>query len=77
MIVGGESGPGARAAKSDWIREIRDQCLALDVPFFFKQWGGVQKKRHGRTLDGRTWDDMPSFDSPKGKLENRLTAATR
>ena len=47
VIVGGESGPSARAAKPEWIRGIRDRCLALDVPFFFKQWGGVQKKRQG------------------------------
>jgi protein gp37 len=77
VIVGGESGPGARAAKPEWIREIRDCCLPLGVPFFFKQWGGVHKKRQGRTLDGRTWDDMPSFVPPKGKLESRLTAAAR
>jgi len=77
VIVGGESGPSARAAKPEWIRGIRDRCLALDVPFFFKQWGGVQKKRQGRTLDGRTWDDMPSFVPPKGKLESRLAAIAR
>jgi len=77
VIVGGESGPGARAVKPEWIREIRDRCLALGVPFFFKQWGGVQKKRQGRTLDGRTWDEMPSFEPPKGKLERRLAAAAR
>jgi len=77
VIVGGESGPGARAAKPEWIRGIRDQCLALGVPFFFKQWGGVQKKRQGRTLDGRTWNDMPSFVPPKGKLESRLATAAR
>ena len=58
-IVGGESGPGARPVESGWVTEIRDQCLKADVPFFFKQWGGVQKKRTGRTLEGRTWDQMP------------------
>jgi protein gp37 len=58
-IVGGESGPGARSLNSEWITEIRDQCLKAGVPFFFKQWGGVQKKKTGRTLEGRTWDDMP------------------
>lgn len=58
-IVGGESGPGARPIKSEWVTEIRDQCLKSKVPFFFKQWGGVQKKRNGRELDGRTWDEMP------------------
>ena len=59
VIVGGESGPGARPMEADWVREIRDSCLQKHVPFFFKQWGGVFKKRTGRTLDGRTWDQMP------------------
>lgn len=58
-IVGGESGPGARPLESTWVTEIRDQCLRADVPFFFKQWGGVQKNKTGRTLEGRTWDQMP------------------
>jgi protein gp37 len=58
-IVGGESGPGARPLESAWVTEIRDQCLRANVPFFFKQWGGVQKKKTGRTLEGRTWDQMP------------------
>jgi protein gp37 len=60
VIVGGESGPGARPMEPDWVRDIRDQCVSQRVPFFFKQWGGVFKKRTGRTLDGRTWDEMPS-----------------
>jgi protein gp37 len=60
VIVGGESGPQARPMDADWVRGIRDQCLIADVSFFFKQWGGVHKKNTGRTLDGRTWDDMPS-----------------
>lgn len=60
VIVGGESGPGARAMHSDWVREIRDNCLESEVAFFFKQWGGTFKKRTGRVLDGRTWDEMPS-----------------
>ncbi len=59
VIVGGESGPGARPMLSTWVLDIRDQCLKADVPFFFKQWGGVNKKREGRTLEGRTWDQMP------------------
>ncbi len=59
VIVGGESGPGARPMEPDWVREIRDDCLQKDIPFFFKQWGGVFKKRTGRVLDGRTWDQMP------------------
>jgi len=60
-IVGGESGPGARPVAEEWIVEIRDQCLAAHVPFFFKQWGGFNKKRNGRTLQGRTWDEMPAL----------------
>jgi protein gp37 len=59
-IVGGESGPGARAMDPEWVTEIRDQCVRADVAFFFKQWGGVQKKKTGRTLEGRTWDEMPA-----------------
>jgi protein gp37 len=62
VIVGGESGPCARPIRKQWVTEIRDQCLATDVPFFFKQWGGVQKKRTGRELDGTTWNDMPVFE---------------
>ena len=59
VIVGGESGPKARPMKEEWVEDIRQQCHAADVPFFFKQWGGVHKKRNGRLLDGRTWDEMP------------------
>lgn len=59
IIVGGESGVGARPMDIEWVRDIREQCLQADVPFFFKQWGGVQKKKHGRELDGRTWADLP------------------
>jgi len=59
-IAGGESGPRARPMNPDWVREIRNQCLSEGVPFFFKQWGGVNKKRNGRVLDGRTWDEMPA-----------------
>jgi len=64
VIVGGESGPGARPMEPDWVREIRDVCLQEEVPFFFKQWGGVFKKRAGRILDGRTWDQMPAVKLP-------------
>lgn len=60
VIVGGESGPGARPITQAWVTEIRDQCLTAKVPFFFKQWGGFQKKKAGRLLEGRTWDQMPS-----------------
>ena len=60
VIVGGESGPGARSILKDWVIEIRDQCRAANIPFFFKQWGGVRKKKNGRTLDGKIYDAMPS-----------------
>jgi len=59
VIVGGESGPGARPMKKEWVLSIRRQCRAANVPFFFKQWGGTRKHPNGRELDGRTWDDMP------------------
>jgi protein gp37 len=60
VIVGGESGPGARPMKVEWVREIRDQCVREAIPFFFKQWGGVRKSRSGRELDGLHWDRMPA-----------------
>ncbi len=60
VIAGGESGPHARFPDGQWIRSIRDQCVATGVPFFFKQWGGQQKKRNGRRLDGAVWDEFPS-----------------
>ena len=59
-IAGGESGPGARPMHPDWVRAIRDQCSRSDVAFHFKQWGGVNKKKTGRMLDGRTWDEFPA-----------------
>ena len=58
-IAGGESGPGARPVDPAWVRSIRDQCVEADIAFHFKQWGGVNKKRAGRVLDGRTWDQFP------------------
>ncbi len=60
VIVGGESGPGFRLMKPEWVRSIRDLCVKTITPFFFKQWGGVNKKKAGRILDGRTWDEMPA-----------------
>jgi protein gp37 len=63
IIVGGESGPGARPMEEAWVLDIRAQCQAADVPFFFKQWGGFNKKRAGRTLEGRTWDEWPRIPS--------------
>ena len=59
VIVGGESGPGARPMKIEWIRGIFRQCRQANVPFFFKQWGGVRKDLTGRKLNGRTYDEMP------------------
>lgn len=64
VIVGGESGPKARPVQAEWVRSIRDQCLAANVAFFFKQWGGVNKKAIGRLLDGQTWDEMPRKARP-------------
>jgi len=59
VIVGGESGPGARPMDPDWVRAIHRSCVDARVPFFFKQWGGTRKKAAGRVLDGVTWDEMP------------------
>jgi protein gp37 len=59
VIVGGESGPGARPMEAWWVEELRDSCHKQGIAFFFKQWGGVRKIRTGRTLAGRTWDDYP------------------
>jgi protein gp37 len=77
-IVGGESGFGARPMQKEWVLEIRGQCRAAGVPFFFKQWGGINKKRTGRLLEGRTWDDMPivpsllSVESEDGQVQMRF-----
>jgi protein gp37 len=59
VIVGGESGPGARPMDADWVREIRNQCLKQGTAFFFKQWGGMRPKTGGRTLDNREWNEYP------------------
>ncbi len=59
VIVGGESGPGARPVKKEWVLDIRHQCRKAGVAFFFKQWGGIRKNRRGRSLNGRTYDEMP------------------
>ncbi len=74
VIVGGESGAGARRLDADWVRSLRDQCRDAGVPFFFKQWGGTRKKLAGRELDGRTHDEMPPWGgaavmSPEGRRE--------
>ncbi len=63
VIVGGESGFGARKMEAPWVVSIRDQCLSAGVPFFFKQWGGLQKGRYGRSLEGHTYDEYPAFAS--------------
>ncbi|MBN1348415.1 phage Gp37/Gp68 family protein [candidate division KSB1 bacterium] len=59
VIVGGESGPGARPMLKEWVIDLKNQCQSHNVPFFFKQWGGVNKKKSGRLLEGRIWDEMP------------------
>ena len=61
VIVGGESGPGARPMAEEWVVDIRDQCRVARVPFFFKQWGGIRRKQAGRVLGGRTWDQIPAL----------------
>lgn len=71
VIVGGESGPNARRMDPEWVTEIRDQCLSANVPFFFKQWGGKNKKKNGRELEKRTWDEMPKVIP--AKEHNQLT----
>jgi len=85
VIVGGESGPGARQMSPDWVRSIRSQCKAQGVAFFFKQWGGVRKASTGRELDGRTYDEfpnivsnpIPSASSRAGILEEMAQAPNR
>jgi protein gp37 len=64
VIAGGESGPGARAPRYEWVSSIRDQCVAVGVPFFFKQWGGRTPKAGGRSLDGEIWGEMPAPRDP-------------
>jgi protein gp37 len=85
VIVGGESGAGARPMKRDWVVSIRDQCCAQEVPFFFKQWGGVRKSLNGRELDGKTYDEYPNHIAPEqlpsrdcaAELVRKLSIATR
>jgi protein gp37 len=77
VIVGGESGPGARPIEEEWVQSIREQCERANVPFFFKQWGGVQKKRAGRVLNGRTFDARPEIkrNTPEDLHTRRLKLA--
>jgi protein gp37 len=81
VIAGGESGYGFRAPRIEWVREIRDLCVAAQVPFFFKQWGGRYPKAGGRCLDGAQWDQMPAASStaivPKPGLEPALALSYR
>jgi protein gp37 len=72
VIVGGESGPGARPMDPSWVTDIRDQCQRASVPFFFKQWGGVHKRKTGRLLDGRSWDEMPVLPGKNQVLQRML-----
>ncbi len=74
VIVGGESGPKARPMESKWIFQIRDRCLRYQVPFFFKQWGGVHKSKTGRALNGQTWDDMPLIGGIHEETSDRAVA---
>ena len=69
VIVGGESGPKARPMKEEWVTNLRDQCRRAGVPFFFKQWGGTNKKKTGRLLEGRTWDELPLLGNASSRLE--------
>lgn len=64
VIVGGESGPKARPIDREWVIDIRNQCRKADVPFFFKQWGGFNKKKNGRILEGQIWNEMPNYPIP-------------
>jgi protein gp37 len=73
VIVGGESGPGARPMRAEWVQAIQRQCRAQRVPFFFKQWGGVHKRKTGRELGGKTWDEFPSLTSPPVKRSRGKT----
>jgi protein gp37 len=75
VIVGGESGPGARPMDPAWVTDLRDQCCKADVPFFFKQWGGRNKKQAGRVLEGRVWDEIPVCSRPTGFVERGTMVA--
>jgi len=72
VIVGGESGPGARPMEKEWVVQIRDRCRDMDVPFFFKQWGGVNKKRAGRMLNGKEWNGLPNRSRGVAHAETAL-----
>lgn len=79
IIVGGESGHGARPIRKEWVLSLRDQCRSSNVPFFFKQWGGVRKSENGRSLDGRTYDEFPLVvrsEVPSNLVRNSYISAT-
>jgi protein gp37 len=76
-IVGGESGPKARQMDAGWVVDLRDQCRRAHVPFFFKQWGGKNKKRAGRVLEGRTWDEMPAAPRTRSGRPSGLVSVSR
>ncbi|MCG2759537.1 MAG: phage Gp37/Gp68 family protein [Desulfobacteraceae bacterium] len=78
VIVGGESGPGARPMKKGWVIQIKKQCIEQNVPFFFKQWGGTNKKKAGRLLEGRIWEEMPiKFSNLEEKIGHKISASDR
>lgn len=72
IIAGGESGPSSRPLNPQWIRDIRNYCIDQNIPFFFKQWGGFNKKKNGRVLDGKIWDEMPKQSFSKNIPELRI-----
>jgi len=74
VIVGGESGRKLRPVKEEWVTDIRNQCLDANVAFFFKQWGGTNKKKTGRLLEGKTWDEMPEIEFKKNESMRTRTA---
>ncbi len=77
VIVGGESGPRARPIGANWVRDVRERCGATGTPFFFKQWGGVNKRKAGRELDGRTWDELPKVNQGSEMVCGRGTGSYR
>lgn len=77
IIVGGESGPGARPMAEEWAKDIRDQSVRAGVAFFFKQWGGTNKKKAGRLLDGRTWDETPEAGLGPKRTKTAARASSR
>ena len=73
VIVGGESGPGYRPMQLEWAKEVRDQCRASKIPFFFKQWGGLRPKSGGRLLEGREWSQWPRVRSNKRRTDQGIS----